>query len=262
MSRWNFITQLWASFPVSWLKPKQIPADIQHLWVIFSSISSTGSYGDADQSWRRAGRCSFWSYRSRNSRKSSSRGWSEKLAAVALPFPSEVISSLGPNEVIPLNSITCEVFPYSLFPPENRTPWPLSVPERLMSIERREEVTVFLPPIQTSTRFLPPLKGNAAAGIIPAQPVIVVDIFPRIIVSDLFLPDNHGITRAVLDYSGWQADVEGGDRHSPPNPQFSSRRAERSFSPAITPLTGSHFLPFRSPMPVILLPVPLNVNQP
>lgn len=180
MSHWNFKTQLWANFPVSWLKQKQIPADIQHLWVIFSSMSSTWSYGDADQSWRRTGRCSFWSYRSRNSRKSSSCGWSEKLAAVAdLPFPSEVISSLGPNEVIPLSSITCGVFPYSLFPPENRTPWPLNVPERLISIEPREEVTVFLPSIQTSTRFLSPSERECSRWHHPCTACHCGSYFPK-----------------------------------------------------------------------------------
>lgn len=148
MSHWNFKTQLWANFPVSWLKPKQIPADIQHFWVIFSSISSTGSYGDADGSWRPLAGVHLGAAAA----ETADPGWSEKLAAVArCHSPTSWFHHWGLMKWS-LSSITCEVFLYSLFPPENRTPWPLYVPERLISIEPREEVTVFLPSIQTSTR--------------------------------------------------------------------------------------------------------------
>lgn len=72
-----------------------------------------------------------------------------------------------------------------------------------------------------------------------AQPVIVLHIFPRIIVSDLFLLDNHGITHTALDYRGWQADMEVITIHLLIPILFYEN--ERIFSPAITPLTASHF---------------------
>lgn len=88
-----------------------------------------------------------------------------------------------------------------------------------------------------------------------AQPVIVVHIFPRIIVSDLFLLDNHGITHAVLDYSGWQADVEVITIHLLIPILFYEN--ERIFSPAITLLIASRFLPFLCP----LCPTPIKLHN-
>lgn len=41
-----------------------------------------------------------------------------------------------------------------------------------------------------------------------AQSVIVVHIFPRITVTGLFLSANHGITHTVLDYRGWQVNMD------------------------------------------------------
>lgn len=196
-------------------------------------------------------------------------GWSEKLAAMAWSFillwGYFIMQS---NNVIFVGSIALFFFPNSLFPREaNRTPWPLHVPERLINIEAQRRLLFFSRPcwhlcFSPVWKWMQPLASSA-------QPVIVLHIFPRIIVSDLFLLDNHGITHAVLDYSGWQADVEVITIHL--LIPFLFYGNERIFSLAISLLTASHFLPFLSPLcptppsscitSPILLPVPLKVSQ-
>lgn len=132
-----------------------------------------------------------------------------------------------------------------------RTPWPLDVPERLIKIEARRRLeAVFLSSILTSL-LLPPLKVDAATGII-CTACHCASYFPK----------DYCLWPLPLGQSWYHSGSPwlqrltgrcGGNHHSP---SFLFYENERIFSPAITPLAASHFFPFLSP----LCPTPIKLH--
>lgn len=76
------------------------------------------------------------------------------------------------------------------------------------------------------------------------------------------LPFGQSWHHSYCPWLQWLAGQRGGNRHSHSNPPFSYLRAQRVFSPPITPLTSSRFLLFLSvlsPMPVTCTTGPFSL---